>query len=96
MSISEDEIDKLSELSRLKLSDSERDELSGELGEILDFAEKIKEVDTEDVEPTYHAQPIENVMRADEQRPSPDPENVLDHAPSRSEDYFVVPRVIEE
>ncbi|MGM0381528.1 MAG: Asp-tRNA(Asn)/Glu-tRNA(Gln) amidotransferase subunit GatC [bacterium] len=96
MAVSGDEVDKLAELSRLKLSESEQEELSGDLGEILEFAEKIKEVDTEDVPPTYHAQPIENVMRPDEQRTSPDPEPVLERAPARSEDYFVVPRVIEE
>ncbi len=96
MASSNAEVDNLAELSRLKLSEDERKELSADMDEILEFAEKIKEVDTKDVEPTYHAQPIENVMREDNQRPSPDPEKVLKHAPARSEDYFLVPRVIEE
>ncbi len=96
MGSSDANVDKLAELSRLKLTADEQDELSEDMDEILGFAEKIKEVDTEDVEPTYHAQPIENVMREDKHRPSPDPEKALKHAPDRSEDYFVVPRVIED
>jgi len=55
MSISDDEIKKLAELSRLDLSREERDGLSEDLGEVLDLAEKVDEVDTDGVEPTYHA-----------------------------------------
>jgi aspartyl-tRNA(Asn)/glutamyl-tRNA(Gln) amidotransferase subunit C len=96
MSISDDEVKKLAELSRLNLSDEERDGLTGDLNEILDLAEKIDEVDTEDVEPTYHALPLENVMREDEARESPDSDKVLDHAPDASDGFFNVPGVIED
>lgn len=96
MSISDDEVKKLSDLARLNLSEEDRRELTDDLNEILELAEKINEVDTEDVPPTYHALPIENVMREDEQRPSPDPSKVLEHAPDASDGYFVVPRVIDD
>ncbi|MFP4687457.1 MAG: Asp-tRNA(Asn)/Glu-tRNA(Gln) amidotransferase subunit GatC [bacterium] len=96
MSVSDQEIKKLATLSRLDLSEQERGELSEDLNEILSLAEKINEVDTSGVEPTYHALPLNNVMRADEERPSPDPQKVLRHAPDASDGYFVVPRVIEE
>lgn len=96
MAISDDEVKKLSDLARLNLSERDRSELTDDLNEILELAEKINEVDTEDVPPTYHALPIENVMRKDEHRPSPDPDKVLEHAPDSSDGYFVVPRVIED
>lgn len=94
MSISDQEVRKLAELARLNLSAEEREALTGDLNEILELAEKIDEVDTEGVEPTYHALPIRNVYRSDEHRASPDPHKVLQHAPDHSDGYFVVPRVI--
>lgn len=96
MSISDQEVQKLAELARLNLPPEEREALTGDLNEILELAENINEVDTEGVEPTYHALPIENVYRSDEHRASPDPEDVLKHAPDHSDGYFVVPRVIED
>ncbi len=96
MSMTDQEVQKLAELARLNLPAEERDALTGDLNEILELAEKVDEVDTEGVEPTYHALPIQNVYRSDEHRSSPDPEKVLDHAPDTSDGYFVVPRVIED
>ena len=96
MSISDKEVQKLAELSRLDLSREQRDGLSDDLGEILELAEKVDEVDTEGVEPTYHALPLTNIFRSDEERPSPDAGKVLDHAPDSADQFFVVPGVIEE
>jgi aspartyl-tRNA(Asn)/glutamyl-tRNA(Gln) amidotransferase subunit C len=96
MSINDEEIKKLASLSRLDLSEQERKEINADLKEILGLAEKINEVDTTGVEPTYHALPLNNVMRDDEERPSPDPQKVLKYAPESSDGFFVVPQVIEE
>lgn len=93
--IDEAEIDHLAELARLDLDEDQRAQYKEELQDILELAEKVNEVDTEDVPPTYHALPVENVTREDEPRPSPDARKVLDHAPDEADDYFVVPRVID-
>lgn len=95
MGIDDSDVEHLADLARLNLDSDERGELTDDLNEILDFAEKIQELDTEDVEPTYHAMPIENVSGEDESRPSPDPDPVLRNAPDSSDGYFVVPKVIE-
>lgn len=96
MSISDEELLKLSELARLNLSEEERSGLREDLNEILGLAESIQDLDTGGVEPTYHAMPLENVTREDESRPSPDAAKVLRNAPDSSDGYFVVPRVIED
>lgn len=95
MAVIDQEISKLARLARLNLSDEEQDELAEELDEILELAEKVNEVDTEGVEPTYHALPLTNVFREDSLEDSPSPEPVLEAAPDSSDGYFVVPRVIE-
>lgn len=96
MSIDKNEIDHLAELARLDLDQDEKDSLEGDLNEILELAEKIKDVDTEGVDPTYHAMPVTDVTGEDELHDSPDPEKVLKHAPEASDGYFVVPKVIDD
>ncbi len=96
MSVVDQEISDLARLSRLNLTPEEEEELGEDLNEILEFAEKINEVDTEGIEPTYHALPVNNVFREDEVRPSPSPKPALENSADSVDGYFVVPRVIEE
>ncbi|MFB6347143.1 MAG: Asp-tRNA(Asn)/Glu-tRNA(Gln) amidotransferase subunit GatC [bacterium] len=95
MSIDDDEINHLADLARLNLDDAEKDELKDDLNEILGLAEKIQDVDTEGVEPTYHAYPLENVTRPDEPVKQETADKVLENAPDDSDGYFVVPKVID-
>lgn len=78
-------------LARLRLTDEEVERMSGELSSILDHIEKINELDLEDVAPTAHVIGVENVLRADEPRPSIPRERALDPAPDASDDGFRVP-----
>src|SRR5918997_3099576 len=78
-------------LARLKLTDEEVERMSGELSSILDHIEKINELDLEDVAPTSHVVGVENVLRANEPRPSIPRERALDPAPDASDDGFRVP-----
>lgn len=78
-------------LARLRLSGEEVDRMAGELSGILDHIERIGELDLEDVEPTSHVVPVENVVRADEPRPSWPRERVLEQAPDASGEGFRVP-----
>ena len=78
-------------LARLRLSDDEIERMTGELSSILDHIEKISELDLDDVEPTSHVVALENVLRADEPRPSLPRERALDEAPDTDGAGFRVP-----
>jgi aspartyl-tRNA(Asn)/glutamyl-tRNA(Gln) amidotransferase subunit C len=78
-------------LARLALSDEEIERMSGELPAILEHVERMNELDLEGVEPTSHVVALENVLRADEPRPSWDRDRVLEGAPEPSDGAFRVP-----
>jgi aspartyl-tRNA(Asn)/glutamyl-tRNA(Gln) amidotransferase subunit C len=81
----------VAKLARLRIEDDEVEPMSGELSAILDHIERINELDLDDVEPTSHVVEIENVLRADEPRPSLPRERALDQAPDSDGTGFRVP-----
>jgi aspartyl-tRNA(Asn)/glutamyl-tRNA(Gln) amidotransferase subunit C len=81
----------VAKLARLKLTDDEVGQMSGELSTILDHIEKIGELDLADVPPTSHVVELENVLREDKPRPSLPREKALEQAPDTSGDGFRVP-----
>ncbi len=82
-------------LARLKLTPEEEQKLAAQLGNILGYIEKLKEVDVTGVDPTAHAFPMVNIFRADETRPSLANEDALLNAPKKANGLFVVPKVVE-
>ena len=82
-------------LARLTLSPTEEEKLSAQLGNILGYIEKLKEVDVAGVTPTAHAFPLVNVTRLDEVRPSLAMEEALRNAPAKAGDLFIVPKIVE-
>ena len=78
-------------LARLALSDDEVEAMSRELSGILEHVDKIGELDLEGVDPTSHVIALENVLRADEPRPSWPRERILEGAPDAAEAGFRVP-----
>lgn len=78
-------------LARLRLSEDEIPRMSSELSSVLDHIEKISELDLEGVPPTSHVVEVENVMRADEPRPSLPAERALESAPDATPAGFRVP-----
>jgi aspartyl-tRNA(Asn)/glutamyl-tRNA(Gln) amidotransferase subunit C len=78
-------------LARLRLSDAEVEAMTGELSSVLGHIEKIGELELDDVEPTSHVVGLENVLRADEPRPSLPREAALAEAPDSDGDGFRVP-----
>jgi aspartyl-tRNA(Asn)/glutamyl-tRNA(Gln) amidotransferase subunit C len=78
-------------LARLELQDAEIERMSGELSVILEHVERMNELDLGDVEPTSHVIPLENVLRADDPRPSWPRERVLGEAPDPAQGAFRVP-----
>jgi aspartyl-tRNA(Asn)/glutamyl-tRNA(Gln) amidotransferase subunit C len=94
--VDEAQVRHIAMLSRLKPSDDEVALFSEQLSAIVDYVEKLNEVNTDDVEPTAHAIPVENVFRADEVRPSISSDEALANAPQRDGDFFAVPKVLDQ
>ena len=82
-------------LARLSLSPEEEQKIGAQLGHILGYIEKLKEVDVSGVEPTAHPFPLANVTRPDEIAPSMSNEDALRNAPAQSNGLFIVPRILE-
>jgi aspartyl-tRNA(Asn)/glutamyl-tRNA(Gln) amidotransferase subunit C len=78
-------------LARLRLTEGEVERMTGELASILDHIEKIGELDLADVAPTSHVVELENVLRADDPRPSITREGALREAPDSDGQGFRVP-----
>ena len=95
MASGEFDVKYIAHLARLELSADEEKQLAGQLGQILGYVEKLKEVDVTDVEPMAHAVPMINVTRPDEIRPSLPQEEALRNAPKQSDGLFVVPKIVE-
>ena len=82
-------------LARLELAADEEKKLSAQLGQILGYIEKLRELDVTNVEPTAHAVPMVNITRADAIRPSLPHDDALRNAPKQSGGLFVVPKIVE-
>ena len=82
-------------LARLALSPEEEERIGAQLGGVLGYIEKLKEVDVSNVEPTAHAFPLVNVTRADEVQPSISIEDALRNAPAHANGLFMVPKIVE-
>lgn len=96
MALSTSEVEHVARLARLELSDEEKERFTHQLNDILQYVEKLKELNTEGVEPTAHAIPLQNIFREDQVRPSMDREAVLSNAPDREDVFFKVPQIMEE
>src|SRR5438270_2562664 len=95
MAAVEIDIKYVAHLARLSLSPEEEQKIGAQLGHILGYIEKLKEVDVSGVEPTAHAFPMLNVTRPDEVRPSMSNEDALRNAPAQANGLFIVPRILE-
>ncbi len=82
-------------LARLSLTPEEEQKFGAQLGSVLEYIEKLKEVDVSGVEPTAHAFPLVNVTRPDEVRPSMTQEEALRNAPAQANGLFLVPKIVE-
>lgn len=94
--ISRDEVAHLAHLARLAVTDDELDLFAGQLDVILGAVARVGEVAADDIPPTTHAVPLENVLRPDEVIPSLPRDAVLAAAPQVEDDKFRVPRILSE
>jgi len=96
MSISKEQVHQVAHLARLKLNEQEAEQFTHQLNQILEFAAKLNELDTEHVEPTSHVLPLSNVLRDDRVVPSIAREKALQNAQEQQDGMFKVPAVFEE
>jgi aspartyl-tRNA(Asn)/glutamyl-tRNA(Gln) amidotransferase subunit C len=94
MAISKEEIIHIAKLASLNLSDEEIDRYTNDMQEILEFANTVNEVSTENISETIGTNGIYNVFRKDEIKQSISKEELLKNAPSQDEGMFRIPKVI--
>lgn len=96
MSLTRDEVAKVSLLARLRFSDEELATLTAQLGQVVEYVRQLEELDTDAIEPMAHVAEISNVLVPDQPRPSLDREEALANAPKRDDDCYRVPAVLGE
>ena len=96
MAISPSDVQKVSLLARLLLSEAELQQMTVQLGQILDYVELLREVDTDNVQPMAHAVEMSDVFRADEVHTSLPRERALANAPHQDGECYLVPAVLGE
>ena len=89
------DVDHVAKLARLALTDEERERYRAQLGLILEHAERVGEVAADDVEPTAHPVPQQNVFREDQPGECLTQDEALSNAPEAESGRFKVPRIIE-
>lgn len=92
--ISDETIEYVGILAKLELSGEEKEQAKKDMGRMLDYIDKLNELDTEGVEPMSHVFPVQNVFREDVVENGDERDRILWNAPSRKEDMFVVPNVL--
>ena len=95
MPVTKEDVEKVATLARLEFSEQEKEELVAQLNRILEYMEKLNELDTTDIEPTTHVVPLKNVFREDIVQPSLPRKKVFANAPAHEDGFFKVPRVID-
>ena len=95
MELSRDDVRKVANLGRLKVTDEELDSLAADLRAIVGYVQVLNEVDSTDVEPMVHAVELQNVLRPDVRVESISRSAALSNAPRTDGEYFLVPAIIE-
>jgi len=93
--LSAEDVQKVARLARLKLSDADATMFSRQLGDVLGYIQQLNTVPTDNVEPMVHALPVQNVLRADELRPSLPRPAALQNAPRADGKFFLVPQILD-
>ncbi len=96
MKITKDEVKHIAFLARLDLSESEIEQYTKQLNDILIYMEKLNQVRTEEVEPLSHPFFTKTVFRDDIVKPSLSQEKAIENAPQKAKGFFKVPKIIEE
>ena len=93
--INDETIEYVGILAKLELSDEEKEQAKSDMGRMLDYIDKLGELDTSDVEPMSHVFPVQNVFREDVVTNGDEREQLLSNAPQEKDGMFVVPKTFE-
>lgn len=93
--ISDETIEYVGILAKLELSDEEKERAKKDMGEMLDYIDKLNELDTAGVEPMSHVFPVQNVFREDVVENGDDRDNMLRNAPEAKDGCYQVPKTVE-
>jgi aspartyl-tRNA(Asn)/glutamyl-tRNA(Gln) amidotransferase subunit C len=93
--ITKEQVEHVANLARLNLTEEEKEEMISDMGVIIEFADRINELNIEDITPTAHVIPINNVFREDIVQPSFSRDELLKNAPNKEDGCFSVPRIVE-
>jgi aspartyl-tRNA(Asn)/glutamyl-tRNA(Gln) amidotransferase subunit C len=96
MSLSRADVEKVSLLGRLLLTEAELDTMTTQLSRVVGYVEQLNEVSTDGIEPMAHAVEMHNVFRDDAQGPSLPREAALANAPKKDSECYRVPAVLGE
>ncbi|MBM4176909.1 MAG: Asp-tRNA(Asn)/Glu-tRNA(Gln) amidotransferase subunit GatC [Ignavibacteria bacterium] len=94
MAVTREEVKHIAKLAKLSLSEEEEVSFQKEMTSILNYMDKLNQINTENVEPLSHPIPVENVFRADKVEPSISRDEALKNAPDATQEFFKVPKVI--
>lgn len=95
MGISKETVSYVARLARIELKPDELERLAGQLQDIVNFVDKLKNLDLKSTLPTHHILPLTNVLREDIPGESLPAAKALDNAPQKEGNFFGVPKVIE-
>lgn len=93
--ISDETIEYVGILAKLELSAEEKEKAKADMGKMLDYIDKLNELDTAGVEPMSHVFPVQNVFREDVVTNGDESETILKNAPEQKDNMFVVPSTFE-
>ena len=93
--ITDETIEYVGILAKLELSDEEKEQAKKDMGRMLDYIDKLGELDTSNVEPMSHVFPVQNVFREDVVTNGDEREQLLSNAPQEKDGMFVVPKTFE-
>lgn len=94
MKVTKELVIHIAELAQLKLKEEEIEKFREELNQILEYVDKLNEIDISNVEPLSHPLPTKNIFRDDKVKKSVPREEALKNAPDATEEFFKVPKVI--
>lgn len=93
--ISDETIEYVGILAKLKLSDEEKEQAKKDMGSMLDYIDKLNELDTSGVEPMSHVFPVHNVFREDIVVNGDESDKILANAPEEKDGSFMVPKTVD-
>ena len=96
MAVDNNTVDKIAELAKLQFGATAKEEIKTDLNKMLDFVDKLNELDTENVEPLIYMLDEEQVLREDEVKGQVTQTEALKNAPDKDSDYIKVPKVIKK